>query len=353
MKPTYEHLSASCQQVIHNDLSDASNPSILIRSCLSDPDLLPAIVNHKCNNVVLTPSGLYFDMAITVARYIVKNNHSVKGGNSNGINVYDMQVHKPLVIQDVSRISESWIEMEATAILSTSNSADNDEHEPNNTTLKCTFSSITHSGERLQTMGHCSVSFEDSTSWLSTWSHHAPMIQSRIDKLLTRAHKETTGKVRLVQSEQAYEMFESFVQYSGPYRNMKEVVFDYETLEATSLLDFQGLEGMNEKGPFLWDGSCHVSGFVCNAVEKDGRKNAFISYGVGSMRISEEFRPLGEGKGKCRNYVRMETVVGDSNVLQGSVYVLQDGRIVGLWEDVRFKKIPRRVLNVLLPPGKG
>lgn len=349
MAPVSERLSASCQQIVQEILSNTASPSITIRSCLSDPDLLPAITNHKCNNVVLTPSGLYFDMAITVAKHLLKRPLFAKRSFPEGINVYDMQVHKPLLVQDVSLISNCWIEMETTIISPPSNM----DKKEDNLSLKCEFHSITPSGVRLQTMGHCHIRFEDPAQWLSTWSHITPIIQDRIDSLLTRAHKETSGNVRLVQSAQAYQMFESFVQYSGPYQNMKECVFDYETLEATSLLDFSGLEKLAESArvPFLWDGSCHVSGFVCNAVEKDGAKNAFISYGVGSMKMSEKFEPSREGVEVC-NYVRMESGVGDSSVLQGTVYVLQDGEIVGVWEDVRFKRIPRRVLNVFLPPGK-
>lgn len=48
----------------------------------------------------------------------------------------------------------------------------------------------------------------------------------------------------------------------------------------------------------------------------------------------------------------MSPLPNDKTVLQGDVYVLQDGQIVGVWEGVRFKKIPRRVLNVFLPPPK-
>lgn len=335
---SYKRLSPSCQQIIHEHLfSTTSNPSILIRSSLADPILQPAITNHKCNNVVLTPSGLYFDMALTVAKYV--HSHTAPEMPTPGFNICDMEVHKPLIVRDLSLIDEMWIEME-TIVLG--------EHDVKGN-LKCAFNSITPAGGRLQTMGHCYVRYEDPSSWLRKWSHQTPVIQDRIDSLLTRAHKETSGEVRLVQKEMAYEMFESFVQYSGKYQNMAEVVFDSKTLEATSLLDFSGLDLRSEGvGPYLWDGSCHVSGFVCNAVEKDKGKNAFISNGVGNMRICcDDF-----GGGEVRNYVRMEVVPGgDKTVLQGNVFVLIGGVIVGVWEGVRFKRISRRVLNLVLPPA--
>lgn len=338
MTAIYKRLSASCQQLVQDNLANASNPSIVVRSCLSDPSLLPAIINHKCNNVVLTPSGLYFDMATTVAKYICENSAA---DSSIGFNVCNMEAHKPLLVKDVSRVSEAWIEME-TKVLSDSDAGD----------LHCTFHSVTATGVRLQTMGHCNVRFEKPANWLSSWSHQTPVIQDRIDGLLTRAHKESSGEVKLVQKSKAYKMFESFVQYSGQYQNVVECTFDSKTLEATSLLDFGALDPEKDLiGPYLLDGSCHVSGFVCNAVEQDEKKNAFISNGVTAMRISEKLTPWKQGV-EIRNYVRMEELVTDKTVLEGNVYVLQDGEIVGVWEGVRFKRIPRRVLDIFLPPGK-
>jgi hypothetical protein len=40
------------------------------------------------------------------------------------------------------------------------------------------------------------------------------------------------------------------------------------------------------------------------------------------------------------------------DVLGGTVFVLCGNKIVGSWEGVSFKRIPRRVLNIFLPPPK-
>lgn len=114
-----------------------------------------------------------------------------------------------------------------------------------------------------------------------------------------------------------------------------------------------------------------MSGFVCNAVEEKKDQNAFISNGVTAMKLSPLFDPAKKGTEIwyvrsmnfwgcdafadlfcASNYVQMKPLPNDKSVLQGDVYVIQDGQIVGLWEGVRFKKIPRRVLNVFLPPPK-
>jgi len=39
-------------------------------------------------------------------------------------------------------------------------------------------------------------------------------------------------------------------------------------------------------------------------------------------------------------------------ILQGDVYVLLDGDVVAVWEGLKFKRLPRRVVNIFLPPPK-
>ncbi|KAF2217326.1 hypothetical protein CERZMDRAFT_81253 [Cercospora zeae-maydis SCOH1-5] len=340
-------LSASCQQIVREELDGSpATARVIIRSCLADADLSPIVLSHKCNDCVLTPSGLYSDMVLTVARHIYCTYE--RNAQTPGINVSDLQVHKPLIVKDPTKLSDLFIEMEV------KHAHPGDPPTTiSSTTLHCTFHSVTSTGTRLQEMGHCTATFESSTTWLNTWSLYTPTILNRIDSLHTAAIKEGNLKVQLVQRSKAYKLFESFVQYGPKYQNMSQVIFDTRTLEATATIDFQNLNLEKDFiGPYLLDGTGHLSGFVCNAVEKDGDKFAYINGGVGAMKLSEKFQPeriIADGS-VVRNYVQMRVLPSDKTVLQGDVFVLQDDEIVGVWERVRFKRIPRRVLNVFLPP---
>ena len=68
------------------------------------------------------------------------------------------------------------------------------------------------------------------------------------------------------------------------------------------------------------------------------------------MKLSPKFQP--QQGADIRTYVRMEPLQNDKTVLCGDVFVLQNYEVVGVWEGVKFKRIPRRVLNVFLPPPK-
>lgn len=341
-KMSFPFISASCQQVVYEDLDNASQSKIIIRSCMGHPLLSSCITKHKCNDVVLTPSGLYADMAVEVAKRVWRH-HRGQEAELPGINVCDLEVHKPLIVKDVAKMEELWLEMEVTVSISEFVRQDITE-----AVLKCVFHSISADGIRLQENGRCNVRYEWYYGWLSEWSNSFNTIKTRISDLYSRVSTDSAGSVSLVHRDAAYKLFESFVQYSGKYQNMAEVVFDASTLEATSLLSFQSDPASDYCGPYYLDGSCHLSGFVCNAVEKDKDKNAFISNGVTAMKLSPMFQPAKKDS-NIRNFVHMQPLSTDNSVLQGDVWILQDDQVVGKWEGVRFKKIPRKVLDIFLP----
>ncbi|KAI5363292.1 Putative polyketide synthase, dehydratase domain-containing protein [Septoria linicola] len=344
--PFPKRLSASCQQVIREALDGLpSEAKITVRSCLGDSDLQPIVMNHKCNGCILTPSSLYSDMVNTVAGYLYRKYEGNSG--SPGINITDLQVHKPLLVKAASNIAQLFIEMDVSA----SNKAPANLHIAE-VTLQCSFHSTTSEGVRLQEMGHCQATFQDCQTWINNWSHSTSTILGRMDSLHIAAVKANDDRVRLVQRDKAYKMFESFVQYGPKYQNMSEVIFDTKTLEATSTVDFPHIDHSNDPtGPYYMDAFCHLSGFVCNAVEKDKAKFAYINGGVGSIKLSHKFQRANTGS-VIRNYVQMRPLPNDNTTLQGDVFVLQDDEIVGVWEQVRFKRIPRRVLDIFLPPPK-
>lgn len=54
---------------------------------------------------------------------------------------------------------------------------------------------------------------------------------------------------------------------------------------------------------------------------------------------------------QLENYVMMQP--RQKGILQGDVYVLQDGEVVAVWGGIRFKRVPRKVINMLLPRPKA
>lgn len=344
LSATPTRLSGGCQQVVHEDFTDLRRSTVTVRSTLADPELWPQIEHHKCHNVSLTPSGLYADMATTVAGYIWR---TWRGADCAlpGFEVSALQVDKTLIARNPQAGREQWYEMESTLSI-----PENSSNDILDGALRCQFREVSASGTKIHDLAHCTVTFGFTYGWQAEWCHSEALIKSQIQNLHSRAQREDSGAIHLVHKRRAYELFESFVDYGPKYQNMATVIYDTETLEATATLDFQPDPRTDYVGPYYLDGSCHLSGFVCNTLI-DTAKWAYISHGITAMKITPDFDPTKPGS-TIENYVRMQPLPKDETVMCGDVWILQDGVIVGLWEGVKFKRIPRRVLNVFLPQPK-
>jgi iterative type I PKS product template protein len=254
-----------------------------------------------------------------------------------GLNVCEMHVDKPLKAQNPQVGSGQWLEMRATA-----------EGLGDVGVVRCAFSHVSPAGAQIDDLAHCLVRLEDEDEWRAEWSMYEHQVMAQVERLQARAQLENSGQIRTIHRQKAYELFKTFVEYSGDYQAMDEIIIDKSALEATALLDIVPKSDNELSGPYYLDGSCHLSGFICNASDEDTKKNAYISHGWSAAKISSDFQP-GNGK-ELRSYVRMQPEGKD--VLGGTVFVLCGKKIVGTWEGVSFKRIPRRVLNIFLPPPK-
>ncbi|KAK3621709.1 hypothetical protein LTR56_022473 [Elasticomyces elasticus] len=344
-------------EITASNFSSPDTATLTTKCNLASPAINPAIAGHIINNIQLVPSGLYGDMAAAAAKYIWKSLRS--NVEEIGVNVCNMHVDKTFIpkIQDTAYQSKEWedgewFEMEASASLTPSV-----EGSSLGGTIDCKFRKLndpTFSSD----FAACTVQFESPSTWSKSWEANASLITTQIRNLIARSAVESSGHIRTFQRGWAYERFKTFVDYHEKYQNMKEVVIDYEQLEATAVLSYQcdPAPGQDYCGPFFLDGSCHVSGWVCNESEADSKKNAYISHGWGGMKLLPSFsveavnRGGEDGEEVFRTYVRMQKRGKD--VLGGDVFILKGSEIVGVWEGVEFKRIPRRVLNHFLPPRK-
>ncbi len=342
--PAPKFLTPSCQQVVYEDFSTPTKARVVIRTWLADPSILPSISQHICHGVALTPAGLYADMAAVVAKYIWLGNRG-KDAALPAIKVRDLAVTKTYIITIPPDTEGQWLEMETISDVSEYSSRDILD-----ATLHCQFRSIKPDGTKLNDLATCSVVYEIGHAWLMSWANHAPTILRRINALHHRADTEPNSDVLHLNRDKAYQLFKSFVDYGRKYQNMSSVFVDTKTLEATATHAFQPDPAVDYTGPFYLDGSCHISGFVVNAIE-DTEKNAYISQGIASMRLSSRFDPESPGA-EIQTYVKMEPLPNDKTVMCGDVYVLQDGEIVGMWEGIKFKRISKKALNVFLPQPK-
>ncbi|ORY65292.1 polyketide synthase [Pseudomassariella vexata] len=309
------------KQVVHGDIAHLETESEMTRE-----DLRQVCSGHLVNGTALTPSTLYADMAITICEYAYQLLRP-KAENV-GVNVSHMEVPKTLIFD--TKAESQILHMSVMA-----NAAEG-------------FAQLTWTtGEGSQKTEHanCKVYFGDNQQWLGEFERVNYLIKSRIDYL---KKAEQRGEVSKIGRGLAYKLFAALVDYDRRYRGMESVILDSQTCEATAKVVFQTSpeDGIFHTSPYWIDSVCHISGFIVNGSDAvDSRDQVFISHGWGSLRFAERL----EATKTYQSYIRMQQVTG-SKMMSGDAYIFDEDNLIGVVGDIRFQAIPRKVLNIVLPP---
>ncbi|KAE8152732.1 hypothetical protein BDV25DRAFT_127719 [Aspergillus avenaceus] len=326
--PTAPKLSTTSVHRIAFEEFNGDKGMVVTQSDMSDPTLRAAVQGHMVNDTGLCPSSLYADMAFTVCEYIARE---LKPEETNvGVNVGQMEVMNPLIIKENAK---------TTQILQLSVTADWESKR-----AKLQFTSVDENGKELAVHANCIATFENKSAWMPDWEENTFWIKDRISMLQEKLSRNEADKVS---RSTAYKLFAALVNYSRPFQGMEEVIFDGANVEGTAKVSFQTEEkdGNYTVSPFWIDSSAHLSGFLLNGGGIAGLDAVYISHGWKSMRLA---RPLDRNT-IYTTYVKMQPA--PNNVMAGNIYILSDDEIIGIVGGLKFQRIPRKILNRLLPPG--
>ncbi|KAF2096514.1 polyketide synthase PksA [Rhizodiscina lignyota] len=320
--------TTSCQRIVFEELH-ANSGSVIVQSDLADEKLHKAVSGHVVNDAPLCPSSLYADQAMTIADYLWQQLRP--GTETPGLDVCDMEVHKPLVAAIPPPPEGQHFQIEAHA-----------DMEAGEVHLK--FRTVTPDGKLMAEHGHGLVKYEDKEAWLQSWNKNAFMVQTQVDLL---KQKLQTGAAHKVLRGMAYKLFKALVTYAPAYRGMEEVILDGQQTEATAKIKFQTTEadGKFFCAPYWIDSLAHISGFIVNGTDLvDSSQTTYISHGWKSIKLAREVSADKE----YRSYVRMQPQ--PNNVSMGDVYIFEGEEIIGLVEGLKFQGVPRKAMDVLVPP---
>ncbi|RMZ70535.1 polyketide synthase [Pyrenophora seminiperda CCB06] len=322
--------TTSCHKIVREELH-ANSGTVVVQSDLSDPQLKATITGHQVNGTPLTPSSLYADQAMTVASYLYEQLRP--GMEVPGLNVCSMEVTKTLIPQYPPPAGGQHLQIEGNADLETDQ-------------VKITFRTVTADGSKVLVEHAVGiVKYEDINAWKEEWGRIQYMVQSQIDMLQMKLQ---TGAAHKVLRGMAYKLFKALVTYADNYRGMEEVILDGKTTEATASVQFQttAADGNFLCSPYWIDSLAHLSGFIVNASDHlDSENSVYISHGWGSIKIAGKLSP----EKKYRSYVRMQPAPG--NISVGDVYIMDGAEIIGMVMGLKFQNIPRRALNIMMPPA--
>ncbi|KAJ6042766.1 uncharacterized protein N7446_013832 [Penicillium canescens] len=321
-------LTSSVHRVVEENYN-GSNPIAVFETDLWDSQIYAAVSGHRVNGSALCPSSIYADVAQTIAHHIQQQIHA--GIKLPGLNVTGMEVTQPLIIKSPRQHENRILRVIAHV-------------DKISQQVRLEYNSITQ-GQKVATRhANCVVEYGSPEKWLRRWSHSLHLVQGHIKELETKAN---LGEISKITSRLVYRLFSSLVDYAPEYQRMRQVLLASNLYEASATvsLDERGDDASFQCSPYWIDSLAHLSGFVMNGNENINYQDAvYISHGWESMRFAKN---LVSG-GQYQTYVRMLPV--DKTMFGGDVWILHEGEIVGVIEDLRFQRVPRSILDMLLPP---
>ena len=197
--------------------------------------------------------------------------------------------------------------------------------------ISLTLFSVNAESQKIADRATCTVKVTKSPAdlWLQSWNGLAHLIQGRISSLQKSVNEGNSHKLK---RGLTYKLFSSFVEYANDYQGMQEVILDTEGFEATAQVKFQtGDDG------FLWnpcwiDSLGHIAGFIMNGNDNvHTRDHVFVNHGWSGLRCAKRF----EYDRRYQTYNKMIPQGEDGAMYAGDTYILEDGKIVAIFEGVQ------------------
>jgi naphtho-gamma-pyrone polyketide synthase len=300
----------------------AEKSALLVESDMHDPRMAPIVSGHKVNTAMLCPSSLYADMALTIAKHMLKSNEMLH--EKTGLDCGRMSVQRPLIVQPDATSQLLRVSAEANWL----------KHE-----IFLTFFSVDANARKLAEHATCVVKVTKNQNWLNEWKRNTYLISDCISSLRRAVD---TGSAHKLKRGLAYKLFASIVDYAHDYQGMEQVILDSERLEATAQVKFQVNDQGFDWNPCWIDSLGHIAGFIMNGNDNVYSKDqVFINHGWEAMRCA---KAVEHGK-TYTTYNRMQLESGTMYV--GDTYIFDGQELIAIFEGVRVSRFDNAWLSQL------
>ncbi|CAG7948614.1 unnamed protein product [Penicillium nalgiovense] len=301
---------------------------LMTLSDVTHPDFLSSVKGHTMNNCGVATSSIWCDMAYTAGEYLFKRmNPSCKKVD---MNLANMEVLHATIAKTASS-GPQLIALECNLDMSSR-------------AMTLAWYHVAENGTRDElSFATANIFFEEAANWRAEWDRIAHLVSGRIEALGQMA---SAGACNRLSKNLAYTLFKNVVDYADKYRGMDSVVLhEYEAYADISLVP--ETHGNWHIPPHWIDSVSHLAGLIMNASDVSNTKDFFyLTPGFGTLRFIEPLSP----SAKYRSYVRMFPT-SDVNVRAGDLYILRDNVVVGMLGQIKFKRVPRVLMDQLFTSG--
>ncbi|KAG8412074.1 Type I Iterative PKS [Metarhizium acridum] len=316
--------TSTIHQVTHEVVED-TRASLHVLSDIQHPEFREAVYGHTMNKCGVATSSIWTDMALAVGEYLYKKlQPQVKDVH---MNVCNLEV---LHAQVASKVKGAYQPLALEADL------DLDQQYMSLAWYNVNPDTSEREAEHFAT---AAVRFEDPASWTAEWKRTTHLVLGRIEALQQLANE---NKANRISKRMAYTLFKNVVDYSEQYRGIDSMILhEYEAVADVTLVNDR--HGTWHTPPHWIDSVCHLAGLIMNGSDASNTEDYFyVTPGSDSLRL---LKPL-EAGGKYKSYVRMFPLpVEAGNMHAGDVYILQDDTIVGVLSQIRFRRVPRLLMD--------
>ncbi|KAF7503260.1 hypothetical protein GJ744_004051 [Endocarpon pusillum] len=323
---TESQLLSTCLHHIERHEDTAEGQSATFTSKISHPSLMDIIRGHRLSGITVCPAGVFNDMALTAARYMLTGEAS--NGPFPNLSVVSTQIDRPIVPQPNS---SQVVEVNVTRSRTSPDS----------------FSvSFTDQVQPSATISKCIVQVRDEVAFHLGCQGLLPSIQSKIAMLKKNAE---AGRANRFMREIFYKLFGDLMSYDDKFEGVEEAVVSQNFDEAVATVkvlahDATKPDGRFTLSPYWIDALTHLAGFLFNGNPLKGED--YVYMGTHMERLEIAARDLSPDV-RYQSYAYIERSRG-SDILQGHVYILDGDLIVGYLEGARFRRMPRNTLHRVL-----
>ncbi|KAL4925855.1 ketoacyl-synt-domain-containing protein [Aspergillus undulatus] len=325
--------TSSIHQTTSETIDTESGTAFLhVISDMQAPDFRAAIHGHTMNNYGVASSSIWTDMALAVGEYLYRK-----------LAPTTKELHMNVCYLEVLHAQVASKKKGASQPLALEAHLDLNAQEMSLAWYNIDPATGSQAPEHFASAG---VRFEDSAAWSAEWTRTTHLVLGRIETLRNLA---ADGVANRLTKRLAYTLFKNVVDYADHYRGIDGVIIhELEAVAEITLIPDR--HGTWHTPPHWIDSVCHLAGLVMNGSDVNNTADYFyVTPGSDSLRF---LKPL-EAGGKYTSYVRMFPLpaeVEGGNMHAGDVYILQGEKIVGVLAQIRFRRVPRLLMDRFFSP---
>jgi iterative type I PKS product template protein len=321
--------SQSISACLHHCLErsdDENKQSASFTSTISQPLLMQIIEGHKLSGIAICPAGVFIDMALTAAQYLLDGGDSTR--QYPPLSVCDLQMNHAVV---PASGSQKAIHIDIT------------RRKTPGAEFLVLFSEYSKSSTSV--VAKCVVRLRDQSLFDVKSKKLSSSIQPKIATLTAASEANLADRIS---GKVFYKLFSNLMDYSDMYKGVLGVIVsdDFREVIADVRLPPHDETGSGQKfalSPYWSDILGQSVGFLLNGNPDQSDDFVYIAQHIKYMDFdARDFAP----DVRYRIYACIDHSEGSE--YRGHAYIFHNGIVVGIAEDILFRKMPRKHLHHIL-----